>query len=563
MNLLRFMNNLKLRTKFVIPISLLLTASILVISIFLINRQSDGYRRELETSGGTMIRVLANHAESGVIFEDKSELEKMLSLLGQFPDVEYAAITAKSGKLLAEVGTPVNGCQTLRPIEHFDLGSEMSSDFYVRDSNGIEYIELNYPIRTRKQSFERESLGITSDLGPSISQNYVTEEIGNLRLLLGLGSVNKAIADSTRTAVMMALIVAILTILTLTFFVSFVTKPLKMLVEITDKVSHGDLSQKADLDQKDEIGHLAKTFNHMIMSLRQSRDEIEEYNRNLEQKIIERTLELEEIQAQLVQSEKLSAIGQLAAGVAHELNNPLGGILGYAQFALEKMTKSARNKEVAPDYEKYMRYLKDIETQARRCKTIVQNLLRFSRASRTTDLTDVDVNQVVEDTVTFVEHQLHMQQIEMQVQINRQIPNIQGNAGQLQQVLTNLILNAMHASPPESTVTVVSRFSPALGEFEGAVEILVSDQGTGIAPENLKKIFEPFFTTKAVGKGTGLGLSVSYGIVKEHGGEIKVSSSLGEGSTFIVVLPVQNPDESSDNPDKERKQPLTDRTGAN
>lgn len=557
MNLLHFMNNLKLRTKFVIPTSLLLTASILVISIFLINRQSDSYLRELENSGETMIRILANNAESGVIFEAKEELQEMLSLLSQIRDVKYAAITAKSGDLLAEVGTPVYGLQILRPLDHSELGDELGSYFYIRDSAGNEYMELNYPIQTRKQSIERENLGITSGFDASIGQYFVTEEIGNLRLLLGMETVNKSIAESTQTAVMITLLVAVLSILTLTFFIRFVTKPLKMLVDITDKVSRGDLSQKVDLDQKDEIGQLAKTFNQMISSLRQSRDEIEEYNRNLEQKIIERTLELEEIQAQLIQSEKLSAIGQLAAGVAHELNNPLGGILGYAQFALEKMRKANQSKESGHDYEKYIRYLKDIETQARRCKTIVQNLLRFSRASRTTDLTEVDINQVVEDTVTFVEHQLYMNQIELQVQINHQIPHIQGNAGQLQQVLTNLILNAMHASPPESTVTVVSRFSPALGEFGGVVEILVSDQGTGIASENLKRIFEPFFTTKAVGKGTGLGLSVSYGIIKEHGGEIKVKSSLGEGSTFIVVLPVQNPGESSDNPDKEYKQPLT------
>jgi two-component system NtrC family sensor kinase len=359
--------------------------------------------------------------------------------------------------------------------------------------------------------------------------------------------VNQSIAESRYTAILIAVVVLFITILTLTFFVRFITKPIKMLVDITDQVSRGDLTQKVELDQSDEIGHLAQTFNRMIESLKQSRDEIEEYNRNLEQKIVERTLELEEIQAQLVQSEKLSAIGQLAAGVAHELNNPLGGILGYAQFALEKLNKSQTAEEAVRDKEKYIRYLTDIEVQARRCKTIVQNLLRFSRSSKTTDFSDVEINQVIRDTVTFVEHQLHMNQIELKTELHKNLPTIQGNSGQLQQVLTNLILNAMHASPPDSDIQVISRYSPALGEFGGTVEILIVDDGTGILPENVTKIFEPFFTTKQVGKGTGLGLSVSYGIIKDHGGEIKVESKPGEGSTFIVILPVQKPQPASDN----------------
>jgi len=188
----------------------------------------------------------------------------------------------------------------------------------------------------------------------------------------------------------------------------------------------------------------------------------------------------------------------------------------------------------------------DIEAQARRCKAIVQNLLRFSRSSRTTDFDDIDVNAVLQDTITFVEHQLHMNQIELTIDLDPAVPTIMGNAGQLQQVFTNLIINAMHASPSESTIEVKSHYSKALGEFGGTVELLFHDHGSGIAPENVNKIFEPFFTTKEVGKGTGLGLSVSYGIIREHGGEIKVDSKLGEFTTFTVILPIQKPEDLTD-----------------
>jgi two-component system NtrC family sensor kinase len=387
---------------------------------------------------------------------------------------------------------------------------------------------------------------MTNEAGGSLARGHVDEKIGKIRVILSLDRVMESIAVARSAAIILAVVVFIAAIVLLTFFVRAVTRPIKQLVLVTDQVSRGDLSRTVDVQQRDEIGHLATTFNRMIVSLSQSREEIEEYNRTLEQKIIDRTLELEEAQAQLVQSEKMSAIGQLAAGVAHELNNPLGGILGYAQFALEKMRKQAKTEEDAKIFDSYIRYLGDIETQARRCKTIVQNLLRFSRSSRVSEFADVDVNQVIEDTRTFVEHQLNMNQISLEVEHNDDIPIIQANAGQLQQVFTNLIINAMHASPAESTIRIIVRFSPALGEFGGALEIQVIDQGIGIPAEDIKKIFEPFFTTKEVGKGTGLGLSVSYGIIREHGGEIRVDSEVGKGTVFTIILPVQKPAITSD-----------------
>ncbi len=547
MNLLKIINSMSLRNKFVIPTSILMITSIIFISTFLIKQQVESYRRELETSGETMIRILAINAESGVLFESQYELDELLGLLNQFNSVKYAFIVNNESKILSQIGTPITEYEIIGEIEEELLNEGVCEDYYIRDKLNNEYILLNVPIVTLDQQLEIENLGITNSISDNVGASSVTEEIGQITLILSLDKVNQAIKDARDTAILVTTIVLILTIIMLTFFIKFITRPVNMLVEVTDKVSHGDYDQRVELDQTDEIGHLATTFNKMIDSLKQSRDEIEEYNRNLEQKIVERTLELEEIQQQLVQSEKLSAIGQLAAGVAHELNNPLGGILGYAQFTLEKLQKSKNTGVSSQNVEKYIKYLIDIETQAKRCKTIVQNLLRFSRTSRTSEFSDVNVNQVIEDTLTFMEHQLHMNQIELEIELDEALPLIQGNTGQLQQVLTNLVINAMHASPPESLIKIISRYSPPLGEFDGTVEMLIQDTGSGIREEDLKKIFEPFFTTKQVGKGTGLGLSVSYGIVKDHGGEIKVKSEMGEGSTFIITLPIQVIKQSSDN----------------
>lgn len=542
MSLYRYITGFSLRLKFVVPICAMLVISMLIISGYLIERQSESFHQGLESDGETIVRMLAMNAESGVLFENHYDLANQLQVLYEFKDVVYCKVINIDGVVLSHVGQSNLDSLELGSIERH--GTDLRTGYYTDRDGGTLFV-ITAPITTQKKVLNRETLGITAGLDESIGQ-AVRETIGWMELGLTTERVTQDIADAKMAAILLALLVVITTIVMVIFIVSAVTKPITELVEATDLISRGDLSTKVEIDQRDEIGHLASTFNRMIESLKQSRDEIEQYNRTLEEKIIERTQQLEEAQAQLVQSEKLSAIGQLAAGVAHELNNPLGGILGYAQFTLEKLRKNVPDKTTLKEVQSYIRYVGDIEVQARRCKTIVQNLLRFSRSSRVTEFEEVNVNKVIQETVQFIEHQLKISQLTIDVHLKEDLPVIVGNAGQLQQVFTNLLINAMHASEPDTTLTVTTRFSPALGEFGGAIELDFADEGKGIPEENLNKIFEPFFTTKDVGKGTGLGLSVSYGIIKEHGGEISVKSTVGKGTTFTIVLPVQKSPVPSD-----------------
>ncbi len=533
---LKLTAGLSLRMKFVLPISVILVMGMLIISTYLIDRQSDGFRRELEHGGETMITMLAINAESGVLFESRWELDNLLAVLDEFGEVEFCRIANLDGVVLSEFGE--NNVDSLQ-LERLNGHSDSLVSGYFNTGAGQEVFILRAPITTEKKVLSREKLGMSAGVDSSVATSTYYERIGKIELGMSVETVNKDISNAGLAAILLAALVAIITILVVILTVRAITRPVTELVDATDQIRRGDFSAKVDTDQQDEIGHLARTFNQMMDSLKQSRDEIEQYNRTLEEKIIERTQQLEDAQAQLLQSEKMSAIGQLAAGVAHELNNPLGGILGYAQFTLEKLRKNNPEKPNPKDIKSYIRYVTDIEVQARRCKTIVQNLLRFSRSSRTIEFEQVDVNKAIEETISFVEHQLRISQVELEVSLTQDLPIIFGNTGQLQQVFTNLIINGMHASEQGSTISIVSRYSPALGEFGGAVELMFADSGHGIAEENLGKIFEPFFTTKEIGKGTGLGLSVSYGIIKEHGGEISVKSQVGKGTTFTIVLPVQ------------------------
>ncbi|HEY0428976.1 MAG TPA: ATP-binding protein [Pyrinomonadaceae bacterium] len=224
----------------------------------------------------------------------------------------------------------------------------------------------------------------------------------------------------------------------------------------------------------------------------------------------------------LQQSEKLSSIGLLAAGIAHEVNTPLTGVSSYTQMLLGMI----------PETDPKHALLQKVQKQTERASNITNNLLNFSRAGNSTDYTEVDINKLLDDTLQLLEPQMRKSQIEIVKNYAEAPPQIVGNAGKLQQVFTNLIINARDAMIGGGRITLETR----LGE-DGDVIIKVSDTGAGIAPENITKIYDPFFTTKGVGSGTGLGLAVSYGIVQEHSGTIEVESEIDKGTTFRLVFP--------------------------
>lgn len=262
---------------------------------------------------------------------------------------------------------------------------------------------------------------------------------------------------------------------------------------------------------------------------------VKDFNQELEQRVQERTRELEQARDQLVQAEKLAAIGQLAAGVAHEINNPIGVMLGFAQVLLK------RTPEDSPMYKP----LATIEREGLRCKKIVQNLLDFARHSKP-NLERVNINQVIDDALELIEHRTGNTQVRLIKTYSPNLPDVLADANQMQQVFLNILLNAYQAMPDGGELNVITHQE---GEHVCAV---FRDTGPGIPSENLKRIFDPFFTTKEVGKGTGLGLSVSYGIVEQHGGTIEVKSDGKTGATFTVKLPVAPPTHNSSSSSQSR-----------
>jgi signal transduction histidine kinase len=255
---------------------------------------------------------------------------------------------------------------------------------------------------------------------------------------------------------------------------------------------------------------------------------IDQLEENLHQ-LAQSHKELTEAQQQLIQSEKLASVGQLAAGVAHEVNNPLGTILLYSHMLLEKLgNKDARREE-----------LEIIAKEATRCRDIVRGLLDFAR-QRKLQMENIDLNKILNEVLSLASKQPSFQKVEISKALDPSLPRVSGDPVQLKEVFLNIVSNAGEAMPRGGRVAVSSKFNNGGGN----IEVAIHDTGHGVSPENLNKIFMPFFTTKQIGQGTGLGLAIAYGIVKMHRGSIDVESKQGEGTTFVVKLPLVNPSKS-------------------
>jgi len=685
---------LGMKTKFVLTISFLILVTSVILSVFLIERQSLLIQKELEKRGESMVRNLAHNSEYGVLVENKHLLVNLMSGLYQEEEVVHITILNKRGELLTDWGRTEEYQRIYRRrlgVSGQKVKDEIpSKQYFVADDK--EFYNFSCPIKTRRVERSKEEVGLLlENKKGSVTRE---EKIGIANIGMSLQNMRKEIADMTRIAVLLTVLVVAVGVLLTIFLVNIFIKPVKRLVYATERVANGNLYQMVKVTTKDEIGILARSFNKMITSLQESREKIEEYNRTLESKVRERTAELEkttrllqveygrleaiinspnlgiviedkdcnirfmnkfliqifgnqigekcyekfkdreekcpvcsidqilvkgkktftyldqdsqghyyeisaslfqdekgerfvletlrditaqkklelqveeythslektnqelenalkslkETQVQLIQVEKMAAVGQLAAGVAHELNNPLGGILGYSQFALEKIDQKPIRQFTEEDTENFLQYLKDIERQTKRCRSIIQSLLKFSRASRKEGFEPTDVNSILKETFTFIRHQVEKSKVTLVEKLAESLPLINGHSGQLQQVFTNLILNAVQAMPEGGTLTVASRIREDLK----AVETSFTDTGVGIREENLGKIFEPFFTSKKVGEGTGLGLSVSYGLIKNHGGEIKVRSKKNQGTTFTVILPVSREEVTPESKDENK-----------
>jgi len=307
------------------------------------------------------------------------------------------------------------------------------------------------------------------------------------------------------------------------FITRSITKPLSEMVRVADSIANGDLDHTIKINSRDEIAQLAVAFNRMLFSLKKMQAELKEWGNTLELKVKKRTEELAAMQTTLLQSQRLASLGKLAAGIAHEINNPLGGILVLSSLVLEELKEDDPHRE----------NLNEVIKQTMRCRDIVKGLLQFSRQEEgKTEY--VNVNHVLKNTLSLIEKQALFHNIKVSKLFAEEIPLILGDSSQLQQVFMNVILNAVQAMKESGDLTINTYHE----KKNDMVTVEITDTGSGIPEQFLDRIFDPFFTTKEVGEGTGLGLAIAYGIISKHRGRMTVKSKVNVGTTFTIKIPV-------------------------
>ncbi|HEX3745752.1 MAG TPA: ATP-binding protein [Bryobacteraceae bacterium] len=357
--------------------------------------------------------------------------------------------------------------------------------------------------------------------------------LGVLDLSLSLQSVDHEVAEvEWRVLLVTGVEVTLIALFIIFFTRRFVGQPIAKLIAGTQAISHMELDQPLDLvGNSEELDELARSFDTMRDRLRTALAEINTFTQSLETKVEDRTQQLKAAHRKLLQSDRLASLGELAASVAHEINNPVAGVLNLSMLLQRMLKDDGVAQERIPEFR---RYLTQVTNETARVGRIVSDLLAFSRRSKP-QRAPADLNKIVRMTLSLVQHKMKLSGVEVTNQLAEDLPAVPCDQSQVQQVVLNLVLNAAEATHAKTERRVM--VSTASGG--GFVRLTVADNGEGIAPENLTKIFHPFFTTKPEGKGVGLGLAVSYGIIEAHGGDIEVTTRVGEGATFTVSLPLQ------------------------
>ena len=399
---------------------------------------------------------------------------------------------------------------------------------------------LNRPDRFRiyRMGGRQRVLGIITPIEnqPACANSRCHAHPENQRILgvldtnLSLAATDAQMAQSTHR-MLACVFFALLTVgvLSWRFVWRVVGRPIQRLKHATERLSQGELGYQIDNNAHDEIGDLARSFNDMSFQLRAAKEEIVGWAKTLEDRVDRRTKELRRAHDHMLHVANMASMGTMAAVVAHEVNNPLSGILTYAKL-LRKWTVTG---QVAHEkHDEAVQCLELIAAESRRCGDLIKNLLTLSRTAPM-NIELIDLHTVVDRCLLLLRHPVELGGVQLQEDLPENLPLLNCDPAQLEQVFLVLIANALDAMPRGGNLWLQARFH----EQQNEIEIRMRDDGAGIPPDVLPQLFEPFFTTKERGHGVGLGLAITRGIVERHGGRIEVQSVLGKGTTFIITLP--------------------------
>ncbi len=480
--------------------------------------------------------VIKHTTTDYMLRNDRDGLYRSIRTMADEPGMVKIRIIDKEGK--------INYTTDAAEVDH--VVDKRAEACYACHAQSQPLTRLNRPDRFRiyRNADGVRVLGIITPIEnqPSCSNAACHAHPAEQRILgvldtnMSLATADVQLAESSRRLLLYTAC-ALLLIAGLSWFSisRVVDKPVQSLRHGTEKLAEGDLGYQIEVHSNDEIGELAESFNRMSRELQAEHSQNLAWTRTLEERVEQKTRELKRAHEHALHTEKMASIGKMAAVLAHEINNPLSGILTYAKLLHKWVDQDSVSKDRRKEI---LDSLDLIASESRRCGDLVKNLLTFSRTTPM-NLQAANLNQVIDRSLRLVQHQLDLAGIHVQPELDASLPQVVCDAAQIEQVLLALIMNALDAMPQGGNlwITTKSQGDP------NQVRIVVRDDGSGIPPEVLSRIFEPFLTTKETGRGVGLGLAISHSIMERHNGNIEVESEPGRGTTFTVILPWEEEDQ--------------------
>ncbi len=514
--------------KIVVVLVFSLVVVLVLTALYNIEQQKTLLIRAAQVSAERTSNFAKKAVWTGMKKNHPEEIWSTIGELGKEPGLTRIRIYDKRGVIRystvgREAGTIVNANTDACTMCHGTSTefTKTSSDQYARvysGPNGERILGFINPIRNERTCWD----------APCHAHHESQTFLGVMDVQISLASVDAYIASSTNLFIISLLLsLAAVALVSWLFIYTFVHKRVQKFIAGTEALAAGDMTYRIAIQSRDELGELANSFNSMAEDLRTAKAELITWSSTLEEKVKQKTRELQEVQGQVLHMEKMASLGKLSSMIAHELNNPLSGILTYAKLIRKRLTHRQLDETSLAEIVDDITLISD---EAKRCGDIVRNLLYFAR-TQTGQLTPIDVHEIINKVIRLLKHQIDLQQISVQMEVPDDGIQLVCDTGQIQQALVALTMNAVEAMPDGGQLTMGAE---ARNE---RVILRVRDTGSGIPAEEMQRIFEPFYTTKESGHGTGLGLSIVYGIVRNHKGDVRVSSEPGLGTTFTIDLP--------------------------